>query len=140
MPQKKSSWNHWKLLTRNGRQVWAFKADSHDIDDHLKKTDSFSEQELRAFSKDFAFDRKLNPTSADQVFRQQAIENNDSLYSGKIPEANTTEEQTLIDSLIKGIHYFSQLQSEEGHWPGDYGGPLFLLPGLLIASYISDTP
>ena len=46
----------------------------------------------------------------------------------------------MIDALVKGIHYFSNLQTDEGHWPGDYGGPMFLLPGLVIASYITDTP
>ncbi len=136
MPQKKPSWNLWKLLTRNGRQVWAFKAGTSDIDDHLKNADDFSEQERQAFSQDFAFDRQSNPTSADKVFRQQALASNNF----KLIEQKIAEEQTLIDSLTKGMHYFSQLQTDEGHWPGDYGGPLFLLPGLLIASYISDTP
>ena len=28
-------------------------------------------------------------------------------------------------------------QAEDGHWPGDYGGPMFLLPGLVIACYIT---
>jgi hypothetical protein len=31
MPQTKSSWDHWKLFTKNGRQIWAFKADSQNI-------------------------------------------------------------------------------------------------------------
>ncbi len=140
MLQKKSSWNYWKLFTQNGRQIWAFKADSKNIDEHLKNADHYSEQDLQSFSKDFTFDRKSNPTSADKVFRQQALLTNSSRYTGERPEGKTPEEQVLIDSLIKGMHYFSQLQSEEGHWPGDYGGPLFLLPGLLIAAYISDTP
>lgn len=29
-------------------------------------------------------------------------------------------------------------QDEDGHWGGDYGGPMFLLPGLVIACYISN--
>lgn len=140
MPQNKSSWDHWKLLTKNGRHVWAFKADSQNIDDHLKHADNFSEQELRAFSNDFAYNRQLNPISADQVFRDHAIKKNGHSFSGDKPKAETVEGQALIDSLIKGMNYFNQLQSDEGHWPGDYGGPLFLLPGLLIAAYISDTP
>lgn len=140
MLQNNLNWNHWKLLTRNGRQIWAFKADSQNINDHLKNAENYSGHELSGFSKDFAFDRQQNPSSSDQVFRQQAIDTNDHLFTGKIPQAETPEEQDLIDSLIKGMHYFSQLQSEEGHWPGDYGGPLFLLPGLLIASYVTGTP
>ena len=140
MPQNKLSWDHWKLFTRNGRQVWAFKAGSQNIDDHLNNADNYSEQELQNFGNDFAFDRQHNPSSGDKVFRRQAIQENSSDFSGQKPVAETPQEQELIDSLIKGMHYFSQLQSKDGHWPGDYGGPLFLLPGLLIASYISATP
>lgn len=140
MPQTKSSWDHWKIFTKNGRQIWAFKADSQNIDDHLNNADKYSDHELRDFSNDFAFDRQKNPSASDKVFRQQAIKENSSIFSGEKPSVQNPEEQVLIDSLIKGMHYFSQLQSKDGHWPGDYGGPLFLLPGLLIASYITDTP
>ncbi|CAM9575647.1 unnamed protein product [Chrysoparadoxa australica] len=29
------------------------------------------------------------------------------------------------------------LQCEDGHWAADYGGPMFLLPGVVITSYVS---
>lgn len=32
-------------------------------------------------------------------------------------------------------HY--RLQCEDGHWAGDYGGPMFLMPGLIFACYIT---
>ncbi|XP_072022420.1 lanosterol synthase-like [Amphiura filiformis] len=35
--------------------------------------------------------------------------------------------------------FYSKLQTEDGHWAGDYGGPLFLMPGLLIVCYITGT-
>ena len=140
MSQENSSWNNWQLLTKKGRQIWAYKPDSQDIAAHLNNADDFSEQELQDFAKDFSFDRQLNPSASDKVFRQQYQKNNASAYSGIRPKAENAEEQKLIDSLINGMHYFSQLQSDEGHWPGDYGGPLFLLPGLLIAAYLTDTP
>ncbi|MCK5665689.1 MAG: hypothetical protein KAI17_19510, partial [Thiotrichaceae bacterium] len=140
MLQNKSSWNLWKLLTKNGRQVWAFKTDSGNIDQHLDNANDFSEQELQAFIEDFSFDAQVNPNTADKVFRQQALEKNSSSLSGEIPKSDNPDEQQLIDSLIQGMDYFSQLQSDEGHWAGDYAGPLFLLPGLLFASYLSETP
>ena len=37
--------------------------------------------------------------------------------------------------LRAGVEFYEQLQSEDGHWAGDYGGPMFLLPGLVIACY-----
>lgn len=36
---------------------------------------------------------------------------------------------TAVDAALKGMNFYSRLQAEDGHWAGDYGGPLFLLPG-----------
>ncbi|XP_075463510.1 lanosterol synthase isoform X2 [Ascaphus truei] len=38
------------------------------------------------------------------------------------------------------MKFYAALQAEDGHWAGDYGGPLFLLPGLLIACHVTQTP
>lgn len=32
------------------------------------------------------------------------------------------------------------LQCDDGHWSGDYGGPMFLMPGMIIAFYVTGTP
>lgn len=40
------------------------------------------------------------------------------------PAAKNAKEATL-----KGMEFYRHLQAEDGHWAGDYGGPLFLLPG-----------
>jgi squalene cyclase len=32
------------------------------------------------------------------------------------------------------------LQTDDGHWSGDYGGPMFLMPGLICAWYIMGRP
>ena len=32
------------------------------------------------------------------------------------------------------------LQTEDGHWAGDYGGPHFLMPGLIVAWYVMGQP
>uniref|UniRef100_A0A3B3CSF5 Terpene cyclase/mutase family member n=1 Tax=Oryzias melastigma TaxID=30732 RepID=A0A3B3CSF5_ORYME len=47
---------------------------------------------------------------------------------------------TASDAALKGMHFYSLLQAEDGHWAGDYGGPLFLLPGLLITSHVAQIP
>lgn len=38
-----------------------------------------------------------------------------------------------------GLSFYQRLQLEDGHWGCDYGGPSFLLPGLIFAMYISQT-
>lgn len=42
----------------------------------------------------------------------------------KLPRAKTAEEAS-----INGMKFFSLVQAEDGHWPNDYCGPLFLMPG-----------
>ena len=43
----------------------------------------------------------------------------------------------MLQAAKNGYEFYRHLQSHDGHWPGEYGGPMFLLPGLVIGSYIS---
>ncbi|MGZ8195401.1 MAG: terpene cyclase/mutase family protein [Methylosarcina sp.] len=140
MPHVKPAWKNWQLLTEKGRQLWAFKPDSKHLNDHLHHADDVSDEEIAGFSEDFQFDSISNPNSGDKVYRNSAIGAKYREFVEQIPHSPNPEEQKIADALIKSMNYFSFLQCEDGHWPGDYGGPLFLLPGLLIASYISETP
>jgi len=134
------SWKNWRLLTDKGRQVWAYKPASDTIDRHLENADRLTDEERTRLAEDFAFDASGNPNSADKVFRHAAINANYHEFNGQPPRTGVPGQQKVVAAVIKGINYFSFLQSDDGHWPGDYGGPLFLLPGLLIASYLSNTP
>ena len=45
--------------------------------------------------------------------------------------------QTVADSIRRGIDFLSKLQDpRDGHWPNDYSGPMFLLPGAVITRYV----
>ncbi|KAL8786046.1 MAG: hypothetical protein Q9213_003029 [Squamulea squamosa] len=48
--------------------------------------------------------------------------------------------ETPLDSARNALAYFSQLQLPAGNWGCEYGGPLFLLPGLVITWYVTETP
>ncbi|RUS16602.1 terpenoid cyclases/protein prenyltransferase alpha-alpha toroid [Endogone sp. FLAS-F59071] len=48
--------------------------------------------------------------------------------------------QKPLESARIGYEYYKQLQTEDGHWVSEYGGPMFLLPGLIITYYITGTP
>lgn len=136
----KPSWKNWQLFTDKGRHIWAFKPVSNNIDAHLHNADNVSDEDITRFAEDFQFDKSGNPNSGDQVFRNIAINAKFREFEGQIPQADNPDAQKVVDALIKGMNYYSYLQSDDGHWPGDYGGPLFLLPGLLIASCVTDTP
>ncbi len=130
----------WSLLTEQGRQVWAYKPKSAHLANHLDNIENFTEKDKQQFQQQFKFNRNDNPSASDKPFRQQMLAKNNKGFQVDKPEANNAEEQQVVDALVNGMEYFSRLQSDEGHWAGDYGGPLFLLPGLLIAAYLSDTP
>ncbi|GAA5894217.1 hypothetical protein JCM6882_007604 [Rhodosporidiobolus microsporus] len=45
-----------------------------------------------------------------------------------------------FEAAKKGYEFYKRIQSADGHWAGEYGGPMFLLPGLVIALYVTKTP
>ncbi|KAI0044521.1 terpene synthase [Auriscalpium vulgare] len=47
---------------------------------------------------------------------------------------------TPFDAARNGYTFYKQLQANDGHWAGEYGGPMFLLPGLVIGSYVTGMP
>jgi squalene/oxidosqualene cyclase-like protein len=52
-----------------------------------------------------------------------------------LPKPKSIEEATR-----NGIKFYEKLQTEDGHWANDYGGPLFLMPGMIITCYITGVP
>ncbi|KAL8679021.1 MAG: hypothetical protein Q9186_004677 [Xanthomendoza sp. 1 TL-2023] len=47
--------------------------------------------------------------------------------------------ETPLDSARNAAAYFSKLQLPPGNWACEYGGPMFLLPGLVITWYVTKT-
>jgi lanosterol synthase len=46
--------------------------------------------------------------------------------------------QSFNECARNGFEFYQSLQLSDGHWACDYGGPSFLLPGLMFAMYITD--
>lgn len=119
-------WQYWNLeTTAKGRQRWQFTAPFHVTDWNSEEGKTF----LAEMQKSFAFNKTTNPNSADKVYRNK-----------KATIANSSPPTSVEGSCVKAFSFYSQLQSEYGFFPGDYGGPHFLLPGLVIASYVTQSP
>ncbi len=86
------------------------------------------EEARAAFSKS----RHEQKHSKDELLRRQMMRANSCS-----PEQPKQMPRSLPDALQAGMAYFAALQQPDGHWAGDYGGPMFLMPGLLIACYIT---
>ncbi|KAI9707584.1 MAG: Lanosterol synthase (Oxidosqualene--lanosterol cyclase) [Candelina mexicana] len=48
--------------------------------------------------------------------------------------------KTTLQSATNALSFFSKLQLPPGNWACEYGGPMFLLPGLVICWYVTETP
>lgn len=119
------------LRTKNGhvgRQVWEF--------DAAAEPDPAVDAARRAFAER----RHDLKHSADLPMRIQFAKENPlklDLPAIKLDENEDVTEEAVSTTLKRAISRFSTLQAHDGHWPGDYGGPMFLMPGLIITLYVS---
>jgi squalene cyclase len=98
-------------------------------------------------AKEFSYDPSVNPNTSDSVFREQQQEKwceargkadaADTTKATNIPEGSTPSAASAMRSATKAVDFYQQLQCDDGHWAGDYGGPHFLLPGLVVTWYVT---
>ncbi len=101
--------------------------------------------------KPMSFDPSKNPNSCDQIFRAQMIssylEKNDGMFpediahlQDELSDEESSRPKTASEAAKRGVAFYSLLQTTDGHWAGDYGGPHFLMPGLIVAWYVMGCP
>ncbi len=124
--EKKSFWYRWKMTSDHGRQIWST-AFPDDI-----RTEPDRKVFLAEMDDAFRFDKSTNAHASDRVFRGQK----NTPEFGELPTERNLK-SLAEEAFRRGSLYFSAIQEPDGHWAGDYGGPHFLLPGLVIASYVT---
>lgn len=122
----------WRLNVDRGRQWWTLDPAAPP---DLQK--SFNDaREL------YVQNRNAQKHSCDRLLRILAknamLDNPTKGNCPKVPQAFSSD--PLSASLHKAAAYYATLQTADGHWSGDYGGPMFLLPGFVIACYVTQTP
>lgn len=113
-----------------GRQVWVYEEAGSEAD----------KRAVEALQRKFTANRRTQKHSADEILRFQKRH---ALKSVPLPpklkkEADATP-QHVAQHVRAGIAFHTSLQMDDGHFPGDYGGPMFLMPGMLIALYVTKT-
>jgi cycloartenol synthase len=134
----------WKLLTAEatgghpllstlnnfqGRQVWNYDADAGTPEE---------KEQVESARKLFTRNRHTQKHSSDELLRLQCadkIANATFKMPAEELPAGAVEPDRVADQLRAGMSFYECLQQDDGHWPGDYGGPMFLMPGLLITLY-----
>ena len=94
-----------------GRQIWHFVGEENDGAGGCE-----------------AFDPAKNPNSSDQLYRRERLRTWRQKHGDDTP---------VKDPLERALKFYRKLQVDDGHWAGDYGGPHFLSPGLVVCWYVT---
>ncbi|CAK7345822.1 unnamed protein product [Dovyalis caffra] len=113
--------------------IHGLKVQFWEFDPYLGTSEEIAEVEN--YRNEFTKNRFRIKHSSDLLMRFQFARENPcekmelSMVKVESEEEITTE---VVDTTLRrALQFYSTLQSEDGFWPGDYGGPLFLLPGLV---------
>ncbi|XP_031504247.1 cycloartenol synthase 2-like isoform X2 [Nymphaea colorata] len=125
--------NPWLRTVNNhvGRQVWEFDPDFGSEEDRM------AVEEARA---NFTKHRSAKKHSSDLLMRMQLGKENPcdiSIPHVSIGETEDVSLEAVTATLQRALKFYSTIQAHDGHWPGDYGGPMFLMPGLVIVLYVT---
>ena len=81
------------------------------------------------------FNPARNPNPNDSIWRAQRVAAWKA-NGGTVPDGSWVPASAL-DSVLKALSWYQVLQADDGHWAGDYGGPHFLMPGMVVVWYIT---
>ncbi|KAF8038676.1 hypothetical protein BT93_B1269 [Corymbia citriodora subsp. variegata] len=138
----------WKLKLSRGDEAWVTSVNRHvgrqywefDPNPGVSKEELARVEEARSH---FQMNRFQVKHSSDLLMRLQFARENAVVETKKLQlrqvenEEEMDEAMAIEKTLRRGLRYYASLQAEDGFWPGDYGGPMFLLPGLVISLHVT---
>ncbi|CAL5007612.1 unnamed protein product [Urochloa decumbens] len=80
--------------------------------------------------------------SSDILARMQLAKENNFSFDLQQTNDETPVDinpNTVSEILRKALKYFSAIQAHDGHWPGDFPGPLFTTATMIIVLYVTES-
>lgn len=123
------------LTTTNGhvgRQHWEFDPEAGTPEERAQ---------VERMREEFRKNRFRRKQSSDLLMRMQLRKENSCVHPNpsavKVRETEDVTEETATITLRRAINFYATIQGHDGHWPGESAGPLYFLPPLVIALYIT---
>ncbi|KAI4123899.1 MAG: hypothetical protein LQ347_005959, partial [Umbilicaria vellea] len=115
----------WRLLDDRGRQTW-----------HYLETEEEVEKWPQSTADRYFLGLPLVGTIPPDTSQYPWLTKAACVQS--LP--NLPPAKTPLDAANNALSFLSHLQLPPGNWGCEYGGPMFLLPGLIITWYVTETP
>ncbi|KAI3859594.1 hypothetical protein MKX03_007613 [Papaver bracteatum] len=129
--------SQWLSTTNNfaGRQTWEFDPDAGTLEDKA---------EVEKARQEYYENRYKVKTSGDVILRLQQLRENKDKFDLSIPPVKIAEDEevtyeAVTTTLRRAVQFFSAMQTDDGHWACEIGGPLFFMPPLIFALHITGT-
>ncbi|GLT38206.1 hypothetical protein SLA2020_124700 [Shorea laevis] len=114
-----------------GRQTWEFDPDAGTPEERAQV------EEAR---QNFYRNRRQVKPCGDLLWRMQFLREKNfkqTIAPVTIEDGEQISYEKATKALKRAVNFFSALQASDGHWPAENAGPLFFLPPLVFALYIT---
>ncbi|KAL5541151.1 hypothetical protein UlMin_044368 [Ulmus minor] len=125
----------WLITGNNyvGRQHWEFDPDAGTPEER-----AHVEQLRRQFSQNrFRIKQSADLLMILQLRKENENRRGEIVAPFKVKESEEIKKEGLIKTLKRGLSFFSSIQAHDGHWPAESAGPLFFIPPMVIALYVT---
>ena len=96
---------------------------------------------MKALQDGLTFDPSVNVNAGDKLLRAQqlAAHNKDPRLANPAPPRGSASVSPQ-EALELGWDYYASIQTDDGHWAGDYGGHHFTMPGASLTIIFVASP
>jgi len=117
--------SRWRMRDDQGRHTWHYLEDDEAVKDWPQ---TYADKYYLGLP--LVSNLPLRPSPTPQTTDHARAQGLPTLPKPKKP----------LDAVKNGLEFFEKLQLPSGQWGCEYGGPMFLLPGVVIAWYVTKTP
>ncbi|KAK8546928.1 hypothetical protein V6N13_093966 [Hibiscus sabdariffa] len=127
--------NPYLFSTNNflGRQTWEFHPNAGTPEERAE----VEEARINFYNNRFKVQASSDLLWQMQFIREKKMKQ--TIPQAKIDDEDEVTYEATTAALKRSVHLLSTLQSEHGHWPSEFSGPLFFMPPLSIAKKFSVT-
>ncbi|XP_075666582.1 beta-amyrin synthase-like isoform X2 [Castanea sativa] len=114
-----------------GRQTWEFDPEAGTPEERA---------EVEEARQNFHKNRRQFPACGDLLWRMQFLREKNfkqTILPVKIEDGEEITYEKATITLRRAVHFYTALQSCDGHWPAENAGPLFFLPPFVLCFYIT---